>query len=260
MFRPLFRAAFQPFSGIHPTAAILFGVVAGAVLALAFHWFGQPRKTRDLRRKLWAHVLELRLFGDDPSLALASLAHIVGINALLLCYALPPLLVSAPVVLLLLANLNDFFTSTPLSQGRAAVLTVQFRDALPPAESIRLETPSWIVLDASPVHIPAARQISWRIRPIAERLGVCKIIVPEGTVAKELDSRPGLRYSGRVRARAWLDTVWHPAESRLPEGDIDRVWIASEPSPVPWFDWFAATASLSAWLFSIPLSRAGSVT
>jgi len=255
MLRPLFRTAFQPFPGPDATAAILFGVVAGAALALAFRWAGQRQKTRELRRKLWAHVLELRLFGDDPSLAVTSLAHIIRINVTLLCYALPPLLLAAPVVLLLLAQLNDFFTSTPLAQGRDAVLTVRFRGALPPSDSVRLETPSWIAIDAPPVHIPASREISWRIRPAAAALGICKITVSGETLDKEVDSRPGRRYSGRVRARGWLDAISHPAEERLPEGPVDRVWISPEPSTVPWFDWFAATASLAAWLFSIPLAR-----
>lgn len=264
MLRGIFRFAFQPFSGNGASAAVAFGCVAGVVLAVSFRWLADPRAARVLRRKLWAHVLELRLFGEEPGMALGSLLSIARINALLVSKALPPLLAAAPFLALLAVQLNAFYTRTSLQTGGAAVLTVRLRGALEGSAPIDLRTPSWILVDAPPVHVPAAGEVSWRLRATAPHPGVCTISVGGETVTKELDSRPGYRYSGRVRSRAWLEALVHPAEDRLPDGPIERIWITEEPAPLTWAgvtmeweEWFATAASLAACLLSVWLARIG---
>jgi len=261
MFRAFFRAVLQTLPGSGPAAAALFGIAAGLVVAVSFRLFLQRATLRELRRRMWAHVLELRLFGDEPALALASLFHIVAINARMAWRALPPLVIAAPVVAWLAAQLNDYYHPSPLQSGHAAVLTVRLRDG---RGTPRIEIPTWIEIDSPPVHTPRAHEISWRLRAMAPGFGVCRISIGGETVTKELDSRRGLRYSGRVRARGWLDAWAHPAEERLPDGPIERIWISRDPQPLSWagltmvwWEWFAAAASIAAWLFSIPLARLG---
>jgi hypothetical protein len=232
-------------------AVLLFGGLAGVVLALSFRRFANHAAIRRLRRRLWAHVLELRLFGEEPALAFGSLWGTAQTNLRLLAHALPPLLIAAPVIGLLAVPLSEFFTRTPLQTGGDTVLTVRLRrDA-----EVRLQTPSWVVVDAPPVHIPAAREISWRLRATAAKVGRCTISAAGETVAKELDARPGLHYSGAVRSTSWTDWLLHPAESRLLDGPVERVWISPVPAPLrcagltlDWGEWFAAMASVTAWL------------
>jgi hypothetical protein len=248
-------------------AAAAAGILAGTVLALSFWLFMDRAAVRTLRRKLWAHVLELRLFGDDPVLAFGSLVRISKTNALLLAHALPPLAIAAPVLVLLTVPLTDFFTRTPLQTGGDAVLTVRLRrvgDGPPPGElrhvgdvaptvgmhaaadgalpgarpaadalpSVELQTPPWIEVDAPPVHVPAAHEIAWRLRATAPKLGLCRISVAGETVTKELDARPAPRYSSTVRSTAWADALLHPAEGRLPAGPVERIWISPVPAPL----------------------------
>ena len=256
MLRILFRAALQPFSGRDPMAAVaVFGTLAGIVVALSFRLFADQAAIRTLRRKLWAHVLELRLFGDEPRLVFGTLMRTSRTNVLLIAHALPPLMIAAPVVALLAVHLNEFLTRTPLQTGGNAVLTVRLRrgsDAMAPVE---LETPGWVVVDAPPVHVPEAREISWRLRATGPDVGVCRVTARGETATKELEARPGPRYAGRVRSAAWADALLHPAESRLPEGPIERIWISPVPAPLAfagltmdWGEWFAAIASITAWL------------
>jgi hypothetical protein len=202
-------------------AAAIFGILAGVVLALSFRLFANHAAIRTLRRKLWAHVLELRLFGEDPALAFGSLLRIFKTNALLLAHALPPLAAAAPLVILLALPVKNFCTRTPLEMGRDAVLTVRLRPAFR-ALPVELRTPAWIAVDAPPVHIPQAREISWRLR------------------AKASGARP--------------DVLLRFVQSRLPRGAIERVWISPLPAP-PWLEWFAAAACLTAWLASLALAR-----
>jgi len=229
--------------------AAALGCVAGAVVSLCFRLFAGRTAMQELRRKLWAHVLELRLFGEEPVLAFASLLGIVKINLLLLARALPPLLIAAPVVALIVLPLNEYFTRTPLGEGESAVMTVRLHPFVVP----QLQTPSWIHVDAPPVSVPADGEVSWRLRATAPSRGLCRISVGSESVTKQIDSRPGFHYSGHVRSRGWLDWLERPAENRLPAGPIDRIWIAPAPSIDDWKEWFAIAASFTAWLLPLIL-------
>jgi hypothetical protein len=138
----------------------------------------------------------------------------------------------------------------------------ELRPAAGRALPVELRTPSWVEVDAPPVHVPAAREISWRLRATAPNIGLCQISVAGETVTKELDARPAPRFSGTVRSTAWADALLHPAESRLPEGPVERIWISPVPAPLrfagltmEWWEWLAAIAGGTAWLLSILLAR-----
>jgi hypothetical protein len=263
MLRPIFRAAFEPFAGRDPMAAeLVFGILAGIVLALSFWLFADRAAIRALRKRLWSHVLEVRLFGDEPALAFGTLVRTLKTNVLLLGHALPPLVLAAPVVALAAFHLSDFFARTPLAAGADAVLTVRLRGPVDPLPPVELHTPPWIDVDAPPVHILAEREVSWRLRATGPNLGLCYISLPGETVSKELDARPGPRYSGTVRAAGWAEALLDPAESRLPDGPVERIWISQLPAPLiwagvtmDWWEWFAGIAAFAAWVFSIPLAR-----
>jgi len=243
-------------------AAALFGLIAGMVLALSFRLFANRAAIRDLRRRLWGCVLELRLFGEEPALAFATLLRTLRINGLLLARVLPPLAAAAPLLALAAFQGNEFFARTPLQTGADAVLTVRLRGAGDPLPPVGLQTPPWIEVDAPPVHIPAAREISWRLRATAPKVGLCQISVAGQTVTKQLDARTAPQYSATARDARWMEALLEPAESRLPDGPIERIWISRIPAPLSWagltlewWEWSAAIAGIAAWLFSIPLPR-----
>jgi hypothetical protein len=248
-----FRAALEPLAG-RPAilAEMIWGVLAGMLLFLVFRRFANIAAVRTWKRKRSAYVLSLYLFGDDPALSLGSLGQIAKANAALLLYALPPLLIAAPFVAAIAVNLNEFFTPTPLAHGGAAVLTVQL-SSLPvsfqapqPCE-VSLEAPAWLHVDLPPVHIPAASEISWRIRATSPSRGFVEIACNGERVTKEIDARASPRYFAKLRARDLASSLLHPGESRLPSGPIESIAL-SESLSEPWALWFACIASLTAWL------------
>jgi hypothetical protein len=244
-----FRATLEPLVGRPPILAeLIWGALTGMLLFLVFRRFTDIAAVRTWKRKRSAHVLSLYLFGDDPALSLRSLGQIAKANAALLLHALPPLLIAAPLVTVIAVNLNEFFTRTPLADGGAAVLTVRlgsFQKAQPCDPS--LQAPAWLHVDLPPVRIPAAREISWRIRATSPRRGFVEIACAGERVAKEIDARTMPRYFSKLRDRDLASSLLHPAESRLPRGPIERIAL-SESLAAPWALWFACIASLTAWL------------
>jgi hypothetical protein len=239
-----FRATLEPFAGRPEIfAELVWGTLTGLLLFLIFRRFTNSATVSKWKRQRSAGLLSLYLFGDDPLLSLRSLGQIAKANAALLLHALPPLLIAAPFVVLIAVNLNEFFTRTPLSEGAAAVLTVRLSQPCEPS----IQAPAWIHVDLPPVHIPAEGEISWSIRAISPRDGFVEIACGAERVTKEVDARPAPRYFAKVRERELVAWMLHPAESRLPDGPIERVAL-SEALTGPWTLWFFGIASLAAWL------------
>jgi hypothetical protein len=244
-----FRATLEPLAG-RPAilAELIWGALTGVLLFLVFHRFTNAAAVRTWKRKRSAHVLSLYLFGDDPVLSLRSLGLIAKANAALLLHALPPLLIAAPLVAVVAVNLNEFFTATPLADGAAAVLTVRLSEPC----DVSLQAPAWVHVDLPPVHIPAASEISWRIRAMSPRRGFVEIACNGERVTKEIDARATPRYFAKLRAHDLASWLLHPGESRLPLGPIEHIAL-SESFAAPWALWFACIASLTAWLPTIAL-------
>jgi hypothetical protein len=229
---------------ISPIIAILAaGILLGAGLYLAFRKFANVAAIRILRRKLWAHVLGLYLFGDDPLLAIKSLGQLAKTNLLLLLHVMPPLLVIAPFAALAIVYLNGFFTRTPLESGGPAVVTVRLRQPADKSPAVQLEAPSWITVDSPPVHVAAENEISWRIRATAAAHGQLRFTCAKVTVTKEVDSRPAPRYN--------------PAEERLPTGPIRSISISQSSADIDfagltmhWISWLAAVSFTTAWMLT----------
>ncbi len=163
VFRAFFRTVLLPLSGREAILSVaVLGVIAGVFLFLSFRQFANLAAIRILRRQLWGHLLGLYLFGDDPLLAVRSLFQLAKANLLLLAHTLPPLLAIAPFAAVLIVNLNEFFTRTPLEHGGPTVLTVRLRSSVDQSPAVSLEAPSWIAVDSPPVHVAAMSEISWR--------------------------------------------------------------------------------------------------
>jgi len=260
--RLAFRTALAPLSGRDPMLGVcLAGIAAGVLVAFAFAKFTDHTAVRVLRRKMWADVLALRLFGDEPALAFGSLLLIARGNVLLLGHALPPLLIAAPAIALLILHLNEFFTKTPMQEGRHTVLTVSLR--LPGNQSppeVVLQPPAWVTIDAPPVHSLSGNEISWRLRTTAPGDGDCVISVDGERITKELDSRPAPGYFSKDRVDSFMGSLLHPAEARLPAGLVQRVSLSQAPASIgfpgllmDWTAWFAIIASTTALLLNLLL-------
>ncbi len=213
-------------------------MLTGALLFFVFRGFTNSAAVRAWKRKRSAHMLSLYLFGDDPALSLRSLGQIAKANAALLLYAFPALLIAAPFVAAIVIGLGEFFTPTPLASGTAAVITVRLKKPCEPS----VQAPAWVQVGMPPVHVPAANEISWRVRALAPRDGLIEIACAGERVTKEIDARPGLRYFAKARERRLFESLLHPGESRLPDGPIDRIAL-SESLAGPWAFWFGCIAS-----------------
>ena len=218
--------------------SVLFGV---AVLWV-FSRVSNQQRIAEAKRMIRAHLYELRLFTDEPSLVWKAQISLLRQNFRYFALSLMPALVMAVPAFLLFVQLEAFYGRAPLQVGEAAIVTAHLNrpiDSAAPAPV--LQAPDGVVVETPGVRIPGQREISWRIRPTRDANGVLRVVVPGGDVEKSIRAGAGPGYISVRRVRAWKDLIWEPTESRLPASSIDWIEITYPSATVSWlgmdFSW-----------------------
>jgi hypothetical protein len=235
---------------------IPISLLLGAAMLWVFGHTSDQKAIQSAKRRVRARLYEIRLFTDEPSLVWKAQIGLLSANARYLSLMLVPAAILTVPMLLLFAHLEAWYGLAPLPPGRATLVTVQMKTPLDaPAATPSLAAPPEIAIETPPVRVVGERQVSWRIRPKAPVSGVLRIALPGGTVEKAVRAGAGLHYISDRRVSGLWDLIWHPAEARLPAGNIDWIeirypsvtmrWLGLD---LPWLIWLVLFSMLSALL------------
>ena len=135
----------------------LAGFLYGLIAALIFRRMTDPRRTRRAVNLILAHIMEFRLFIDEPALVWRAQKDALRANLTLLRRIALPCALTAALFAILWSPMDRTFGREPLRAGEATVMT-SHTDRAPEIPGIAIETPG--------VRIPGTGEVSWRIRPI----------------------------------------------------------------------------------------------
>lgn len=236
------------------------GVALGAAMLSVFGRVSNQAAIVRVKRRLQAHLYELRLFADEPALVWRAQAGLAASNLRYLGLMLVPALVLAVPLALLYPLLDAVYGLAPLPIGRPAMITVQMRGPMDPAaKPPTVEVPEGIVLETPALRMAADRQFCWRIRPVRAVRGMLRV----GTLEKSIAAEPGAWCVSPRRVRSWLALPWYPVEKKLPPGPVDWIAIDYPPASVhglgldlPWPAWLLLFSMASA----LALKRAFAVS
>lgn len=179
------------------TAAGLVLAVAGAGCGvgtlLAMRRFSDQRAIRTAKSRIRAHLYELRLFGDDPVLALRAQGKLLRWNLRYLRLSLAPALVVMVPALLVGMGLESLFGSRPLTEGEAVLVTARLRGAEAMAGTPSLEASAEFRVESPAVVIPELREICWRVRALRASDGLLRVRVGDRAIERVIQAGPGLR-------------------------------------------------------------------
>lgn len=186
-----------------------------------------------------AHLLEFRLFGDEPRLVLRAQRDVAWQSARVVWMLLGPAAAMLLPMLLLFGQLEAVFGLAPLRPGEAAVVTVHWTGGGGVAP--RLEAGAGVRVDSAAVR--ANGQTSWRIRPTESGAGWLRVTGPGGEVlTKSVQTGwGGLAYVSERRVRPGLEFLIHPTEAPLASGAVKSIDIGYRRAVVwglPWLSWF----------------------
>jgi hypothetical protein len=228
--------------------ALLILLLLGALSAIGALWtFGRladAEKLRVSKNRILAHLLEFRLFSDEPRLILRAQRDLVAANASLLRHVTVPSLVLLAPLGFLVTILDAFFAHAPVQPGEATVVTVQYtRGAGKELSTIRLRAPEGIRVETPPVRILRDRQVSWRVRPTRAVSGKLEVSCGgDCTATKSVCANPGVHWLSEERARG-AAFILHPLELPLNNEVLEAITVRYPVATVfrlHWFVWFLA--------------------
>lgn len=211
----------------------------------AFRRMTDPAALRNRGRRLYGHVLEFRLFYDEPLLIWRAQVAFARENFRLLILLARPALMMIPIAWLVL-QLECVYGYAPLAIGQPAIITAQISSTLSPSDAYAvLEAPAGLSVESPPVRSTIDRQISWRIRPLRPFCSTLSLHVRGAIIGKSICAGTRRIFLTRRRARSLISFLLHPEEPRLPPGEVAWVEIDYPESDVtlagialPWVAWF----------------------
>ena len=226
---------------------IVISVLAGLAAVYVFRrWSDQPA-LRSTANRMLAHLMEFRLFVDEPALVMRAQRDLFVENWRLLRLLARPSLILIVPSMILLAQMDACYSRAPLRVGDPAVVTVQFKR---PGESaktgITLQTPTAIRVETPAVRILSVNQISWRVRPLAVVSGQLQVSGPGRAVTKSIVAGRGVHYLSEQRVSSLLTFFLHPNEPPLTRSSISSIEVLYPSAAIlhlHWLVWFLVVLS-----------------
>lgn len=256
-FRMLIGGLLSLFDGWPPLATLApISLLAGIGMLWVFRRVSDQQRIRQARKRLNAHLYELRLFADEPRLIWRAQKGLFFANLRYIALMLRPAVILTIPMVVLLIQLDAYYGYEPLPVGKAALVTVQMNgvldaDAPPPA----LEVPAGVAVETAPVRALREHQVIWRIRPRRSVSGAVRVVFPGAALEKTIDAGQGPRYLSGRRVSSAADLLWYQTEPRLPGGPVDWIEVRYPPAEVQfmslrfhWLVWFIVLSMASAFL------------
>ena len=276
--RAAFDVALRPFAALPAIVPVtLVAVVSGIFALLVYRFTSNQEALAAVKRRLFAHLLEVRLFNDDLRAVLAAQLRLLRENLTYLRLNLVPLLWMIVPFMLVIAQLQFHYGYDGLDVGERTLLVVDLAasdesagesEAVAAGEArrrpaVELDAPPGVAVETDGVWIPSLGQIVWRLR--AEAPGDHELLVSAGGEAftKSLsvadpEGGPGwVRRSPTRRRAAFLDQLLYPAEPPLPrDGPIDRIDVMYTAASISFFGLFDVHWLIAFLVLSIALAFA----
>lgn len=253
----LLSGYFRLFSWAHPLAGLaVLSALAGIGMLWLFGRTSNQAAITQAKRRVYANLMELRLFVDEPAIMLRTQGQLLVSNLRYLGLMLVPAAVVAVPMVVLLIHLEAYYGRSPLRVGSDTIVTLETENALDAGpRAPELTAPAGIAVETPAVRVLRERQVSWRIRALRPVSGTLKFQLPEGTVEKRIEAGGGFRFVPGRRTRSAVSALWHPDEPRLaasvnwidvdyPSGDIDFLGLHWH-----WLVWFTLISMITALAF-----------
>ena len=220
-------------------------ILTGIGMLLVFRRFSDQAAVRRAKSLVTAHLLEFRLFMDEPRLILRAQRDLIVANARFLKLMLRPVVVLTLPMGLLLAAMEGLYGHAPLRAGDSALVTAQVKheDA-----SLWLKAPDEIAVETPPVHVTADRQVSWRIRPLRDIDAELQLIQAGRARSKSVSAGSGMHYLSERRG-SLSNLLLRPTEAPLSDAEVAWIEVRYPTATVyglHWLIWFFAISGVTA--------------
>lgn len=234
---------------------VAFSIVIGLLMIILFGYTSDQKAIGIAKDQLKAHLLAVRLFQDQLHVVMGSYGRILRGTGRYLKLAFMPLLYVIIPITFLIVQLDRYLGSTGIASNTPFLLTARLSNA-DTINDVALQLPADVTMTAPPVHVPAAREVVWRLSASKDGAYDLKLAAGGQTVTKALKvSNDVVRVSPvRLRAQFW-ERMFSSAESALPDNSaIESVAIDYPDRSIDLFGYYEINWI---WLFFILSMIAG---
>ncbi|MFO7891074.1 MAG: hypothetical protein R6V04_12140 [bacterium] len=217
----LFDILLFPFKNLNAFWAILFvSSLTGIVMLFIFKKVSNQKKIHQVKNKIKAYLLELRLYNDDISLSLFAAVRLFTANLSYFVQVIRPLIVLFIPVSLILIQIGSRYGNRPLKIQEQAIVSVTVKENIP-LQKISLSDSGGISIETDPVRIPAQNKIYWRIKGVKKGIWHVHCIYDTIKITKRIviDTHSKL-IAGSRKNKYSISAFLNPGEKTLPDNQF----------------------------------------
>jgi hypothetical protein len=243
-----FNLLLKPFENGHAHAGlILVSVITGGVMLFLFKITSNQQAMKEVKAKISAYFLEMRLYKEDMSVVMASQRRILRANLDYMRLALVPAVVMFIPVVLIMVQLNLRYAQTGFQPGDAAMLKVKLEEGVDVVRNTpRLSAGQGLEKASPAVRVPSLAETDWKMKLTDNGVHDFTLETATGKVTLPLyATRRLIPIYGSFKKSSFWETVLNPGAPRIPDSiPIKSVEVAY---PEMSFDWGFVKLS---WLWS----------
>ena len=223
----------------HTLGLVWLSLLSGAGMALVFRTTTDPLKIRAAKNRFRSYIYEMRIYQDSLRAVSVAFYQSLWSNVLYIRAVLPPLLILAIPMILVIAQLDARYGADHLTAGGTTVITLRLAGGTDPfGTGIGITSDSGAVVDAGPVRIPGSSEISWRVRVEEEGTHEASLSADGREYPFRLVAEPSHRSIGRSRGARPFEALLHPGLPPFPDGSgIEYIHVDYSGASYPLLFW-----------------------
>lgn len=214
-------AVLTPMAGLPPLAVVIGAALATALVVLAvMRLVSNQQALGDVKRRIHASLLEMRLYNDDVRALLRAQGDVLRHNLTYVGLSLVPLVITAVPLTLAIAQLQAWYGYRGLTPGQAVEITATLEPGAttpPRLDAVAVE----VVAPAR--YFPTLNEATWRVVPRASGRAALRLVTANGAVIeKSLDvaGRDAIGRRSPIREQAtFVGQLLYPSEPPLAPGE-----------------------------------------
>jgi uncharacterized membrane protein (DUF106 family) len=215
-----FTFVLKPFENGHAHAGIIFiSLITGTVMLFLFKLTSNQEAMKQVKTKISAYFLEMRLYKEDVSTVMGSQRRILLANMNYMKLALVPAVVMIVPVILIMVQLNLRYAQGGLEPGTTAMIKVTLEDGVDTAsEGIELESGLGLEKASPAVRIASLGEIDWKIR--LTEAGVHDLTLSSGSgsfTVPVFGTRKLVPIFSTFKKGSFLESIFSPGAPRIPD-------------------------------------------
>ena len=228
-----FTLLLRPFENGQAFAGIIFvSLVTGAVMLVLFKVTSNQQAMREVKSRISAHFLEMRLYKDDFRTVAGSQGRVLMANLRYMRLALLPAVVLIVPVVLIMIQLNLRYAYMGLAPGSTAMVKVKVAEGGDVLAEHLMLIPGEGVEKASPaVRIKHLGEVDWKVRLVEPGVHEMRLSSTSGEMAVPVFGGKRLipRYTV-FRKASFLEGLLNPGAPGIPSAmGLESIQVTYPP-------------------------------